>query len=83
MVENIISLCIDSLRAAGNWFMKVYIAVDGVEVYLGIMTVILSIRYLIYPLTGKSFGSDRARARSRRDRDPDSSGSSSTDIMVI
>lgn len=82
MVENVISLCIESLEAAGKWFMQVYSAVDGVEVYLGIMCVILSIRYLIFPLTGKSFGSDRARPSGSRE-DPKHTSSGSTDIMVI
>ena len=82
MVEQVISLCIDSLNNVGVWFVKIYNAVNGVEVYLGIMCVILSIRYLIFPLTGKGFASDRARPSGNRDESK-RLNSGSTDIMVV
>lgn len=78
MVDQIIGMMVDSADAAGQWFSDIIDASGMLGVFLGCITVVLTVRFFIVPFTGRglsgalfniNYGSDRARSSKNRSSD--------------
>lgn len=57
----ILDLFTRSVTAVSLWFGQIMSASSGENLFLSIFFVVLSIRFLVYPLLSKSAGSDKAQ----------------------
>ncbi len=62
MVPDAINMLNMVFAAVSSWFTQVLTASGGVGLFLGMLFILMTIRYLLAPLFG-SAGSDRAKKR--------------------
>lgn len=78
MVSQVLQLLTNAVVACANWFTGILNVTQGASVYLGVIVITLSVRYILRPLVGRPYGSDIARSSGSKGDD-----NSSTDLMVI
>lgn len=65
MVGDALNFINTVFSAVGSWFMQVMNATDGGGVYVAIVFIVLSVRFLLWPLFYKGAGSDLASNASK------------------
>ena len=72
-MNEILSLFTSSMSSVINWFSSVFDRTGAAPIYLGIIVIFMSMRYIISPITGGSLGgglgSDVARFVRREEKD--------------
>lgn len=60
----IMNLINSAITAASQWFVQVFTSSGMIQVYLSVLFIVFSFRFLLRPVFGSSRGSDRARDNS-------------------
>lgn len=65
MLADVLYVVSTALAHVGDWFGVVLASVEGVEVYIGLITVVLVVKFFIVPIFGAyaSAGSDSVKSR--------------------
>lgn len=67
MVVSIFNMINSALSSCSTWFLNIFNASGVVEVFLAMLFVVFSFKFLLQPVLGRSRGSDRAGSKRNKD----------------